>query len=296
MTLNSTDRHQRHSRQASDKSHRGSEPNPNENGSLGAETAKLATPAATAGSELTYMRGRAEFNTVFGDLAKGKRNWQIVAFCALAIGFVLAAGLTAVATQSRITPYVVEVDQLGRAQAFGPADQMQAVDQRVIVAQLARFVRDIRTVLGDAAGQADLIKRAYAFVDQRATPFLNEYFTSPANDPRILGKDLTRLVEISSILAVPTTTSDGSQTWKVSWTESVLPRAGGGAATESAWEGYFTTRISPPTTLDRITVNPLGLYVTSINWTELAKRAPALSPADTGRPLPAKPVSPGAVR
>lgn len=136
--------------------------------------------------------GGAEFNTVFGDLAKGKRNWQIAAFCALAIGFPLAGGLTAVATQSRITPYVVEVDQLGRAQAIGPADQMKALDQRVVVAQLARFVRDIRTVLGDPAGQADLIKRAYAFVDQRATPFLNEYFAGPANDPRILGKDFTR--------------------------------------------------------------------------------------------------------
>ena len=250
----------------------------------------------TARSELAYIRGRAEFNTVFGDLAKGKRNWQIVAFCALAIGFLLAGGLTAVATQSRITPYVVEVDQLGRAQAIGPADQMKAVDQRVVVAQLARFVRDIRTVLGDPAGQADLIKRAYAFVDQRATPFLNEYFTGPANDPRILGKDFTRLVEISSILSVPTITSDGSQTWKVSWTESAIPRAGGGAASESAWEGYFTTRISPPTTLDRITVNPLGLYVTSINWTELAKRASAVNQPDTSRSIPPTPASPGAAR
>ena len=296
MTPDSTDRRQRHSRRVSDKSHGGLEPNPNANGSMAAETVTLATPVATARSDLLYIRGRAEFNSVFGDLAKGKRNWQIVALCALAIGFVLAGGLTAVATQSRITPYVVEVDQLGRAQAFGPADQMQAVDQRVIVAQLARFVRDIRTVLGDAAGQADLIKRAYVFVDQRATPFLNEYFTSPANDPRILGKDLTRLVEISSILAVPTTSSDGSQTWKVSWTESVLPRAGGGAATESAWEGYLTTRISPPTTLDRITVNPLGLYVTSINWTELAKRAAAGNQPDTSRAIPPTPGSPGAAR
>ena len=295
MTLNSNERRQWHSSQPSER-HHGSQPGPNANGSPGAGTGALATAVPNERSELPYIRGRAEFNTVFGDLARGKRNWQIVAFSAIGVAFVLAGGLTAVATQSRITPYVVEVDQLGRAQAFGPADQMQAVDQRVIVAQLARFIRDIRTVLGDAAGQADLIKRAYAFVDQSATPFLNEYFTSPANDPRILGKDLTRLVEISSILAVPTSTSDGPQTWKVSWTESVLPRAGGGAANESAWEGYFTTRISPPTTLERITVNPVGLYVTSINWTELAKRASAANRPDTSKPTPPPSGSSGAVR
>ena len=251
---------------------------------------------STARHDLPYIRGRAEFNGVFGDLAKGKRNWQIAAFSALAMGILLAGGLTLLATQSRITPYVVEVDQLGRAQAIGPADQMRAVDQRVVVAQLARFIRDIRTVLGDPAGQADLIKRAYAFVDQKATPFLNEYFTGPANDPRILGKDFTRLVEIASILSVPTVTSEGSQTWKVSWTESVLPRVGGGAATESAWEGYFTTRISPPTTLERITANPLGLYVTSINWTELAKRtSPATRPDTSNQSRPTS-ASSGVVR
>ena len=256
-----------------------------------------ATPSVSAVRfDPPYIRGRAEFDSVFGDLAKGKRNWQLVAFSALGIGFVLAGGLIAVATQSRITPYVVEVDRLGGAQAFGPADQLKAIDQRVIVSQHTRFVRDIRTVLGDPAGQADLIKRAYAYVDQKTTPFLNAYFTSPDNDPRILGKDITRLVEITSILAVPSSVSDGSQTWKVSWTESLLPRAGGGAAAESAWEGYFTTRITPPTTLDRITVNPLGLYITSINWTELAKRVTPAGTPDRNENTTSSPVAQGAAR
>lgn len=196
------------------------------------------------------------------------------------MGAVLAVGLVVVATKSRITPYVVEVDALGRAQAFGAAEEMRAVDERIVVSQLARFVRDIRTVLGDQAGQADLIKRAYAFVDQDASPFLNAYFTAPANDPRLLGRDFTRLVEITSILPLPATSSDAVRTWKVSWTESSLPRAGGGAKTEAAWEGYFTTRIIPPASLDRVTVNPLGVYVTSINWTQLSKRTPPISETD----------------
>ena len=240
--------------------------------SVGVERDRKALDLCSARTDLPYLRGRAEFDSVFGDLAKGKRNWQLAAFTALGLAFVMSGGLISVATQSRITPYVIEVDRLGQATAFGPADQVRAVDQRIIVSQLARFVRDIRTVLGDAAGQADLIKRAYAFVDQNASPFLNAYFTAPANDPRILGKDVTRLVEITSVLAVPARTADGSQTWKVSWTESTLPRAGGGTPTESAWEGYFTTRLTPPATLERITLNPLGLYITSINWTELATR------------------------
>jgi hypothetical protein len=41
---------------------------------------------------------------------------------------------------------------------------------------------------------------------------------------------------------------------------------------EAAWEGYLTTRTVPPATIDRVTLNPLGLYVTSINWTQLSQR------------------------
>jgi type IV secretion system protein TrbF len=251
----------------------------------GAGRPALAAPRTDA----PYLRGRAEFDSVFGDLAKGKRNWQLIAFASLTVAFILAGGIVALATQSRITPYIVEVDQLGRAQAFGPADQLRSIDQRLIVGQLARFVRDIRTVVGDPTGQADLIERAYDFVDQGASPFLNAYFTAPQNDPRILGKDITRLVEITSVLPLPTTTPGGAQTtWKLSWTETTLDRVGGGAPTEAAWEGYFTTRITPPATLDRITVNPLGLYITSINWTQLAKRTTSVRASEaTSAPLPA---------
>ena len=58
---------------------------------------------------------------------------------------VLAIGLVTLATQSRITPYVVEVDRLGRAQAIAPATRAEPTDQRVTTAQLASFIRDIRT-------------------------------------------------------------------------------------------------------------------------------------------------------
>ena len=235
--------------------------------------------AASSGPSVAdprVLRGRAEFESVFGDLAKGKRNWQLAFFALLGVTGVLAAGFVTLATQSRITPYVVEVDRLGRAQAFGPAERLKTTDQRVVTSQLAGFVRDIRTVLGEPAAQADLVRRAYAFADQGAATFLNAYFAAPANDPRLLGREMTRLVEVTSVLPVPGPAA-GRQgaptTWKVSWTETTLPKGVGGAATAASWEGYFGTRIVPPSTAERITSNPLGLYVTSINWTELA-RAP----------------------
>jgi type IV secretion system protein VirB5 len=242
-------------------------------------------PAAllvAANPNAAYLQGRAEFDSVFGDLAKGKRSWQLTAFGALAVAGVLAVGLVMLATTSRITPYVVEVDRLGRAQAFGPAERLRATDQRLLTAQLAGFVRDIRTVVADPAAEADLVRRSYAFVDQDAAAFLNAYFAAPANDPRLLGRDLTRLVEITSVLPVPSATNGlpGQRTtWKVSWTETSIPRTAGDLASSAAWEGYFTARVVPPTTTERLTVNPLGLYVSTINWTQLATQPDSLATA-----------------
>lgn len=261
--------------------------------------ADRAVSGGSRSPDSPYLRGRAEFDSVFSDLAKGKRNWQLIAFGAIGVSAVLAIGLTTLATQSRITPYVVEVDKLGRAQAFGPAERLNLTDQRVVTSELAGFVRDIRSVVADPAAQADIVRQAYAFVAESAAPFLNAYFSAPANDPRVLGRDVTRLVEVSGVLPVPGA-APGTQTWKVSWTETTLPRAGGGQPTVSAWEGYFTTRTIPPTTADRITVNPLGLYVTSINWTQLATRdlsrdggesADGAGGASPGDPIPITPAT-----
>lgn len=248
------------------------------------EVAEMPRNAMAPAGDLPYLHGRREFESVFTDVAKAKRNWQLVAFGATAVALVLAVSLGVTATQSRIVPYVVEVDQLGRAQAFGAAQRLRAPDQRVITSQLAGFVRDVRTVLVDPAGQADLVRRAYAFVDRDAAGFLNAYFTAPANDPRLLGRELSRLVEVTGVLPVPTGTpaqggGAGPTTWKVSWTETTYPRAGTGLARRTAWEGYFATRLVPPSTADRIVANPLGLYVTAINWTQIGAGVDVSAPS-----------------
>ncbi len=228
-----------------------------------------------------HVKGRAEFQAMFGDLARGKRNWQLVAYAALTIAAIESVGLVTAATQSRITPYVVEVDRLGEAQSFGPAEPMKATDRRVVVRDLTAFIRDLRTVTADPAVQADMVTRAYAFVDRNAAGFLNEYFADPENDPRLLAADMTRLIDVTSVLPVPGAPA-GRETWKVTWTETAIPQAGGsasGLSTTSAWEGYLSTRIVPPVRADaRMAVNPLGLFITSINWTRLATGRTRVAP------------------
>ena len=257
-----------------------------------------AAPSAPAPSVNPWVdavaHGRREWAGAFGDLAKSRRNWQLVAFGALAIACVESTGLVALATTSRITPFVVEVDRLGRAQAFGPAERIEPADRRIMQAQIATWVHDIRAVLADPIAQQDLVRRAYAFVDQNTAGFLQSYFTDPARDPRVIARELTRVVEVTGILPVPGAASSSAArgavsaptTWKVSWTETDYPR-GGGTPTVAAWEAYVTTHQVPPTSPERVEVNPLGLYITAVSWTQVSARQPATPPAGGGAPAAA---------
>ena len=216
------------------------------------------------------LTARNEFANAFGDLARGKRNWQLVAYWMLGILTVVVVCYVRLAGRARVVPYVIEVDRLGQVAASGPAEVMHTPEPRLIASQLAAFLRAVRMVLPAATPEleADIMRQAYGFVDQAsaAATTLNAYFADPAHDPRVLGRTLTREVHVTSTLLVPSTS-----TWKLRWTETDLPLEVGGATRTTAWEGYVTVRLRPPDTSEAIRDNPLGVFITSINWTEITE-------------------------
>ncbi len=240
------------------------------------------------------LRGRYEFHRSFSDLARGKRNWQWVAALALVLLGFATTGLVTLATQSRIVPYVVEVDRMGRAEAVAPAEAVPAAEDRVVVAALSSFVTSIRTVYADPVAQRDAVYRAYAYVSGDAREFLESYFSDPQNDPRRLGKDFRRAVEVTGVLPVPGRDSQ-TRTYRVQWNET--SRSAQGGTTERAWEGYLAVTLAPLTTTEGVERNPLGVFVTDLSWSPLAGSgtvtpdAPpdAEAPPDTADAAPRRP-------
>ena len=222
-----------------------------------------------------YLAAREEFISTFGDLARGKRNWQLCAFALLALLALLLAAYLRLSLSSRVTPYVVEVDRLGQAVAFGPAEPLRPADTRTHVFLLALLVHHLRTVSTDAATERDLLFSAYAYLGTGARSTLDAYFADPAHDPRVLGRSLTRSVEITSVLRLPTTAGASGaagasgKTWKVEWRETERPTTAGPLRT-AAWEAYLALESHPPSTTEALLRNPLGLYVTDLTWSEIA--------------------------
>ena len=226
------------------------------------------------------LRGRYEFARQFADLARGKRNWQVVAFLSLALLGLAVAGLVTLSVQSRVVPYVVEVDGAGRATAIAPAEAVPAVADRVVTAAVARFVSNIRTAYADPVAQRDAVYRAYAYVVGDAGTYLEAYFSDPANDPRERGRGYRRDVEVTNVLPVPGGPEGGPKTYRVQWDErETSPREG---VRERSWEGYLSVTVSPPTSTEALERNPLGVYVTDLSWSPLAPGTSASPTPDVG--------------
>lgn len=216
-------------------------------------------PAETDAPDARLARGRREWDDRYAGLAHGKRNWQLAALGLLAIDGLLTAGLIHLASQSRVSPFVVEVDRLGQAVAFGPAEQLRKTDERLIRYQLNLFVRDVRSVFSDAEVQKTVINRAYGHAKDGALGFLNDYFKK--SNPFLREAEGTVTVQVQSVLRL------SASSWQVQWRETQLA-PGGRVVSETAWQAVLGVELTPPETTDVLLVNPLGLYVTEINWTQ----------------------------
>src|SRR2546427_3589068 len=174
-----------------------------------------APPAHPDGNP--FLAARHEFMNAFGELARGKRNWQLIAYALASLLALVTLADLRLAASSRVVPYVVQVYPLGQVVTVGPAEDLQRPDQRLLASELAGFLRAIRTVLpaAAAAGQAEMLRRGYAFVAPEAATFLNDYFANPVNDPRLLGLRLTRQVDVTGVLRVP-----NSNVWRLQWAEN----------------------------------------------------------------------------
>ena len=71
--------------------------------------------------ETPYQRAAQAWDERIGSARVQAKNWRLMAFGSLALSFGLASGLVWQSARGTITPWVVQVDKLGQAQAVAPA-------------------------------------------------------------------------------------------------------------------------------------------------------------------------------
>ena len=206
--------------------------------------------------ETPYQRAGQMWDERIGSARVQARNWRLMAFGCLSLATGLSGALVWQSLQSRVTPYVVEVDRLGEARAVAEADKGWTPSDAQIAWALSRFIRNVRSVSLDPVLMRQDWLEAYDFATKRGAQFLGDYARS--NDPFADIGNRTVSVQVTSVVRA----SDRS--FQVKWIETSFDR--GSRVGDSHWTAIITVAMKPPTTAEVLRKNPLGVYVDAIDW------------------------------
>jgi type IV secretion system protein TrbF len=226
--------------------------------------AKVEKPVRTApkGDYNPYLAARHEWDERYGDLVSRAKNWRSMALVSGLIALVATGGMLWLSARSRVVPFVVLMDSLGRPLASGMADQASVGDDRLKRAELLGWVENLRLITTDAVAQRKAVDRVYAHIasGSHAQTFISEYYRS--DPPFKRAQTDTVAVEVKSVLP----TSD--RTYEVEWIETSRDLYGTVKSLDH-WKGSFTIILSPPTDERQARINPLGIYVTQASWSKV---------------------------
>ena len=208
--------------------------------------------------ETPFQKAAQVWDERIGSARVQARNWRLIAFSSLFLAAGLACGLLWQAARGTVTPWVVEIDKLGQAQAVAPAiGEYQPTDPQ-IAWHLARFIENVRSMSADPVIVRQNWLAAYDFVTDKGAVALNDY--ARANDPFSKIGKIEVAVEISSVIRA------SADSFRVAWIERRYENASL-AATEH-WTAILTIVINTPHNAEHLRKNPLGIFVNAINWSK----------------------------
>ncbi|MDR2175232.1 MAG: type IV secretion system protein [Synergistaceae bacterium] len=188
---------------------------------------------------------------IYMSLASSAAQWRTGVYVMMIL-LALSVGCNVyLANSVRVRPYIIQVDRHGYAIPV-KMTEVANVDQRVILAQVGQFIFNSRTRVMDRQAQLLFSEDAYRSVarNSEASKRLDNYFR---------GAPPTRaahpvLVQLESILPF------SRHTYQAKWEE--VTESDALTLSTSSYTGLFTVAISPPTDMENLLSNPMGIYIT----------------------------------
>jgi len=234
---------------------------------------KTPAPAQGAGLGNPYLNGREEWLERYGSYISRAHQWRVMGFLLAFALLVSVSGNVIQARQVKTVPYIIEVDNLGKAAVVARADRASAAPKRLIQASIAASIADWRTVTADVELQRRMIERLSFFTAGSAKGVLREWYE--ANNPFEIAKN--RLVHVE-VKGLPLPVSPNS--YRVEWAETVRSHAGV-LLDANTFEATVTIQINPPTTDAVLLRNPGGIYITAISAGKVVGASAPTAPAQS---------------
>lgn len=213
-----------------------------------------------------YLNGTRTWNDFISGQVAQRKMWQVTALTSLMCMMLCIMGVIYIGSQSKITPYIVEVDSLGRSQFMGVIPTYENIDQRVINVILTDFISDYRTVSSDVDLGIKFINRLFAKLDPNDTAHTKIAEQFSKNNPIEEGKSKTVDVKVTAILQI------SPQSYAIEWTETTRDRSRSGKITDiGKYKSIVTVKNTDTSNMsfEQLQNNPVGLYITDFSLQRL---------------------------
>jgi type IV secretion system protein VirB5 len=208
-----------------------------------------------------FLNARLRHMDVYLAQSQSVAQWRLSFFISLILLALSVFGNIYLSGSVKVQPFVVQVDEHGYSVPIQMAEA-SGVDERVIASQIGQFVMNSRIRVTDRNAQIIFAKNAYKSIASNSAAFrvLNDYFSSaPPTQSKYPVK-----IDIKSI--IPLT----SQTYQAEWSETT--NDANNQAYEVNYQGIYEIAVSPPSDMQNLVNNPLGVYIVDYHVQEKIKK------------------------
>jgi type IV secretion system protein VirB5 len=210
-----------------------------------------------------YVAARREWDERYGDQLTRAKNWRTVALIA-AIAAVISGitAMMAVSRASHISPFVAVIDGQGHTVSMGFADGAPAANDTFKRANLVNWISNLRLVTADGIAQRKAIDAVFSQIasGSEAQTFIADWERNNPAFTRAQSESVS--VDVTAVL--PTS----NRTYEIDWTETTRDLYGVVKSAEH-WKASAQILVAPPSDEAQARSNPLGVYVTNINWSKV---------------------------
>ena len=206
-----------------------------------------------------YQRAGQTWDDRLGSVVKQSRNWRMAALGQTVIILGLIGVVAVQASRRTVEPAIIQVADTGKAIYVGLASkQAYEVGTNEKRYFLTEFLQKVRSVPLDPIVLRNNWLSAYNFMRQGAASKLDAWATGDQSPNAALGK---RTVTVQPISVIPI----NKTTYEVRWEETAYGLQG---QMESVinYSGSFVIEIEQPKSEEKITVNPLGIFIKDFSW------------------------------
>jgi type IV secretion system protein VirB5 len=213
-------------------------------------------------NEDPFLAGRKEAAERYGFLSKNAAQWRLMTIILLFLCVFCVVMIVRISASRTVVPYIIQVDSHGYEVAIAPVAPSK-IDSRLVIARVGRYVKSLKTVYNDVQAQMELMNFVYLTTPSN-TPAQTRYIEYyQMNNPMEISGKYQVLVTINSVLSL------SEKKWQCEWTEQGLNKDSGNSVFKKQYRGIFDVAINTPTNMKEILENPLGIFITDFNFSEI---------------------------